>query len=357
MKRPLILAVMAGFAATLAALVVYLALRQREAELRRALYNTVEIAVAVRPLPLGTRIEPGTLKMARWPRDLLPEGAVTDPQTVMNSVLNDSLLQNEPILTGKLYSGGKAGAVMPLLIPSGMRAMAVPVDEVADLAGFILPHVRVDVLVALSRPGEGNSQRSVSKVVLQNVEVLAVAQELEGTSSEPKIAKVVTLLVTPDDAERLALASREGTVRLAMRNYTDDKIVRTNGADIEAMLQDYGGLAPAPIPIAQVQGLSAPRPRALIAPVQVEIVRDGNKRELISFVKDAVVHRVSQGASAGPSSMPQLPPERPALSSPYGPSPTETGGSSAEEGPWGTGGASLGAGTSSMGYGATTSAP
>jgi hypothetical protein len=174
---------------------------------------------------------------------------------------------------------------MPLLIPFGMRAVSVPVDEVSDVAGFVLPHTRVDVLVA-TQSGEGGGDKAFSKVILQNVEVLAVAQEVEQKKDEPEIVKVVTLLVTPQESERLALASHSGTLRLAMRNYNDNKIVLTSGSDVAQMLRAYS-LAP-DVPVMAVQ----PEPRHVtVAPhrstVDIEILRNGKSSESVSFVNEA----------------------------------------------------------------------
>src|SRR5260370_16864949 len=122
----------------------------------------------------------------------------------------------------------------PLLIPAGMRSMSVPVDEVSDIAGFVLPGAHVDILVAISDKSTGGAP--FSKIVLQNVEVLAVAQEIEEAKDEPKVVKVVTVLVTPEEAERLSLASHDGTLRLALRNYKDKKILMTNASNLVTLL-------------------------------------------------------------------------------------------------------------------------
>jgi hypothetical protein len=183
--------------------------------------------------------------------------------------------------------GGKASGVMPLLIPSGMRAMSVPVDEVADVAGFVAPHTRVDVLVAVSATGPADT--SFSRIVLQNIEVVAVAQEIEHVKDEPQVVKVVTLLVTPVDAEKLALASREGTLRLAMRNYGDSKIIATSGIALGTLM--HSGAATMPVMEQQpaiAAGVSA-RPAHLNAdgrtPFRVEVMRDGKSSEAISFLR------------------------------------------------------------------------
>jgi len=271
----------------LASVMVYSALKRREAEVQSAMAHNVQVVVAAYDLPLGTKIDLGEVKTTRWSADSIPDGAYTDPNQVIGSYVKNSLVANEPIVQSKLFTGDKTAGVMPLLIPFGMRAVSVPVDEVSDVAGFVLPHTRVDVLVA-TEEGGGGADKAFSKVVLQNVEVLAVAQEVEEKKDEPTIVKVVTLLVTPQEAERLALASHAGTLRLAMRNYNDNKIVLTSGTDVSQMLRAYS-LAP-DVPVMAVQ--PAPR-RVMVAaphrarPVEIEILRNGKSSESVSFVNEA----------------------------------------------------------------------
>jgi pilus assembly protein CpaB len=287
MRRPMVFVLLAGLAAMLASVMVYSALKRREAELQNAMSHNVEVVVAAYDLPLGTKVDLGEVKLARWSADSLPEGAYTDPKQVIGSYVKNSLVANEPIVQAKLFTGDKTAGVMPLLIPFGMRAVSVPVDEVSDVAGFVLPHTRVDVLVATQGEGTGSGDKAFSKVILQNVEVLAVAQEVEQKKDEPQIVKVVTLLVTPQESERLALASHSGTLRLAMRNYNDNKIVLTSGSDVAQMLRAYS-LAP-DVPVMAVQ----PEPRHVaVAPhrpkaVEIEILRNGKSSESVSFVNEA----------------------------------------------------------------------
>src|ERR1700720_3240933 len=274
MRRPMVFVLLAGLAAMLASVMVYSALKRREADVQRAMAHNVQVVVASMDLPLGSRIELGEVKMARWSADSVPEGSYTDPKQVIGSYVKNSLVANEPIVQAKLFTGDKTAGVMPLLIPFGMRAVSVPVDEVSDIAGFVLPHTRVDVLVATQGEGSGAGDKAFSKVILQNVEVLAVAQEVEQKKDEPQIVKVVTLLVTPQESERLALASHSGTLRLAMRNYNDNKIVLTSGSDVAQMLRAYS-LAP-DVPVMAVQ--PEPRHVAVAVPhrrkaVEIEILR------------------------------------------------------------------------------------
>jgi len=284
MRRPIVFVLLAGLAAMLASVMVYSALKRREADVERAMAHNVEVVVAAYDLPLGSRIEPGEVKMARWSADSIPDGSYTDPKQVIGSYVKNSLVANEPIVQAKLFTGDKTAGVMPLLIPFGMRAVSVPVDEVSDIAGFVLPHTRVDVLVALDT-GSGE-QKAFSKVVLQNVEVLAVAQEVEQKKDEPTVVKVVTLLVSPQESERLALASRAGSLRLAMRNYNDNKIVLTNGSDIAQMLRAYSLAPDVPVMAAQPEHHGIPQPRRAKA-IEVEILRNGKSSESVSFVNEA----------------------------------------------------------------------
>ncbi len=292
MRRSMMFMMLAGVAALVAALVVYSALKKREREVQEAMAQSVNIVVAAHDLHIGSRLDPTAVKLARWSRDSVPPGAFTDTMAVVNKFVKTPFVENEPIVGDRLFTGAKTAGVMPLLIPGGMRAMSVPVDEVSDIAGFVLPGSHVDILVALQDTSTGG--QSFSKIVLQNVEVLAVAQEIEESKDEPKVVKVVTVLVTPEEAERLALAGREGTLRLALRNYEDKKIVMTTGANVPALLR--GGNAP-PLIEHQVVAAHVPvgprRPEA----VKVEILRDGHSSESVSFV-----HGRSAQNTSGPDS-------------------------------------------------------
>jgi pilus assembly protein CpaB len=319
MKRPIIFVFLAGIGAILAAVVVFSALRNRESEVQRAMAHTVELVVAARDIPLGAKVLPDAVKLVRWARDSVPQGAFTDPQAVAGSFAKNQFVANEPIVASKLFMGEKTSGVMPLLIPAGMRAMSVPVDEVADIAGFVAPHTHVDILVAIS--GNNPSESSFSRIVLQNIEVLAVAQEIEHEKDEPVVVKVVTLLVIPSDAEKLALASREGTLRLAMRNYSDSKIISTNGIALGDLMHNGG----ATMPVMQPQPVVGARPAHLNAdgrtPLRVEIMRDGKSSEAISFLNSGRIRR----ATAPPrDDAPAVWPPPPAPAAEHAPNSIET---------------------------------
>ncbi len=279
MRRSLLFMMLAGVAALVAALVVYSALKKREEEVQRAMAQSVNIVVAAHDLHIGTQLDPTAVKVARWSRDSMPPGAFTDIAAVTGKYVKTSFVENEPIVADRLFSGVKTAGMLPLLIPAGMRAMSVPVDEVSDIAGFVLPGAHVDILVSIT--DKSTNSEPFTKIVLQNVEVLAVAQEIEEAKDEPKVVKVITVLVTPEEAERLSLASHDGTLRLALRNYEDKKVVMTSGSNVSSMLR--GGAAP---PVMEHQAVAAPVPHVRSRPkaVQVEILRDGSKSESISFV-------------------------------------------------------------------------
>jgi pilus assembly protein CpaB len=283
MRRPTIFLMLAVVAAFLAAVVVFSALKSREAQIRNATAQSVNLVVAARDIPIGSKIEPDALRLVRWSRESEPEGAFTDPAAVVGSYAESSFVGGEPIVKKKLFNAEETSGVMPLIIPPGMRAMSVPVDEVSDIAGFIQPRTRVDVLVAVS--GNGPDEKPFSKIVLQDIEVLAIAQQVEQAGDKPQIVKVVTLLVTPHEAEKLGLASREGTLRLAMRNYTDNRRVATPGSDIADLL----GWTDARPGLNSQTAIAARRvPGVHGTPAfSIEIMRDGKSSETVSFVSGA----------------------------------------------------------------------
>ena len=275
MRRPIIFVLLAGFAALVAAMVVYSALRKREAEVQQAKLQSVEIVVAAHALGIGTKLDASSVRSVRWSRDSMPPGAFTDPSAVINKYTKTSFVENQPIVADWLFSGDKNAGVLPLLIPTGMRALSVPVDEVSDIAGFVLPHAHVDVLVTVS-----NGEKPLSKIVLQDVEVLAIAQDIEQVNDKPQPVHVVTMLVTPDQAERLTLASGQGGLRLALRNYDDKNMVATNGITVAQLL----GAQAAPV-AAPEQHVVFAAPRRRPQPVRVEVMRNGTSSEAVTFVR------------------------------------------------------------------------
>ena len=189
-----------------------------------------KIVVAGVDMPLASKIKPEELKLVDWPADHLPAGAVRDPKELVDRILLSRALAGQPVLIGML-AAKNAGNGLAALIPPNMRAMAVRVDDVVGVAGFIHPDDRVDVLVTLGALHPGAAP--TTKIFMQNVKVLAVGQEVEANDQarmHANPATVATLLVSPQDSERLALASTQGRLLLTLRSWTDSQAVNTEGA-------------------------------------------------------------------------------------------------------------------------------
>src|SRR3569833_3668836 len=214
-----------------------------------------KIVVAASDLPMASRLTAEHLKLVDWPVSALPPGAIKDTKDVIDHVLTSHLIAGEPIRAPQL-AAKDAGNGLAALIPQHMRAMAVRVDDVVGVAGFIPPDDRVDVIVTL-RPPKPADAESTSKVVLQNVKVLAVGKEIEVADQNRRQANpaaVATLLVSPEQAEKLALAASEGRLILTLRSWTDGAAVDTSGMNPSALLAEPGAAALAPIPVPVVAG-------------------------------------------------------------------------------------------------------
>lgn len=216
---------------------------------------TQPVVVAVRDIPEGAAIDRMALQLDEWPAAAVPVGAYTSLDSVVGRVVRVPVFPGEPIVPGRLAPVG-TGPGLELKIPPGQRAMAVRIDDVAGISGLLQPNSRVDVLVTLADPGGG---KQVSKVFMENMRVLSVGTEIQrDASGKPKHATTVTLGVTPDEAERLAVAMREGSIQLVLRGYGDPDEVRTAGATSTDVLRQLGSSAPAPAPVRR----TVPRPRA-----------------------------------------------------------------------------------------------
>src|SRR5688572_10073341 len=174
---------------------------------------TQPVVVAKADLQLGTAIKKEDLDVVHFPEGTAPAGTFSQPAEILGRGLIVPVVKNEPILAAKLASK-EAGAGLPPVIPEGMRAVSVRVNEVVGVAGYVLPGNRVDV-VATASPTDSRSD-TTSKVVLSNVQVLTAGTRIERDGDQSKAVQVtvVTLLVSPEQAERLALASTEGKIQL-----------------------------------------------------------------------------------------------------------------------------------------------
>jgi pilus assembly protein CpaB len=190
------------------------------------------IAVAATDINLGQRLTPEMVKLAEWPADSVPKGAFTDPAKLAGRVLKSSLLAGEPVSEAKLAPAGTLGG-LSALITEGKRAITVRVNDVIGVAGFTLPGNYVDIIVSTQKdPGPETNAReqSISKIVLERILVLAVAQEVNRDETKPRVVNAVTLEVTPEQAEKLDLARSVGTLSLALRNQVDPQSAQTEGA-------------------------------------------------------------------------------------------------------------------------------
>lgn len=283
--------VFAFFALALSGLVAYYAYRMLSNRLAPPTEETVQIVVASEKLILGNRVTDQQLRVVEWPKATLPEGHFSDPTLIVGRGVIVPMSANEPILDSKL-APKEAGAGLGSVIPEGMRAVAVRVNDVISVAGFVVPGTHVDVMI-IGTPAPGS--QPTSKIFLENVQSLSAGQNVErDVNGKPQSSQVVTMLVTPEDAQKLALAG-DARIQLALRNPIDMAVENPKGVQTASL---YGTSsvatppeAPRPRPrLAMVR--STPRPQPVVAPpvnaepavrsVTVEIIR-GDKRETATF--------------------------------------------------------------------------
>ena len=250
------------------------------------------IVVASVNIGMAETITSQHVRLVAWPKASIPSGAVRSLAEAEGRVVRGSIVAGEPLLDGKLAPqlSGKGG-LMPMLVPEGLRGITIKVDDATRESGFVLPNSRVDVLVSMPRrPG---SQERMSKVILQDIGVLAAGQTVELRDNKPVTVTTVTLALAPDQAEKIALAQTEGKLMLAMRNLRDNKVVETRGVTAATLLTDSS----APV----TPSAKAPRPRivsAPLAPPKVEtyaitVLRGGKAAEQV-FVRDVTREWVEQ---------------------------------------------------------------
>ncbi len=238
----------------------------------------VQVIVAADDLQVGARVEEHDIKVITIPAADLPAGAPRKRSEVVGHGVIIPISKGEFILSNKL-AGENAGAGLPSLIPPGMRAVSVRVNEVVSVAGFVTPGTRVDVLLT-GTPGAGSEQETTT--VLQNVAVLAAGHTLERTATgEAQNTPVITLLVSPDDAQRLTLASSEGHIQLALRNPLDTLAQEVPSSGARSL---YKGM-PAAAPVVRTAVRRAPAPeKAAPAPtpagVSIEVYQGDKKQEV-----------------------------------------------------------------------------
>ncbi len=206
------------------------------------------MVVAKVEIPVGERLIAEHLTVAQFPRNVTPEGSFSGiDQKLIGRVVVTRIAVREPVIESRLAPIGSA-AGLSSVIPEGYRAMTVKVDDVVGVSGFIMPGTLVDIVVVMDPPS-GSTQEKVSKIVLQNIKVLASGQNIDNPKNdrEAQRVKAVTLQVTPEQAEKLALATSEGKLQLVMRNSVDQGDETTPGANKRTLLAGEGAM-PVPEP-------------------------------------------------------------------------------------------------------------
>lgn len=253
----------------------YLALvyvSEEPASLMAAEPKGTQVVVASRDLPTGHLVTREDLSVIEWPSRNVPEGFYAQPGEVIGRGVIFTVRRNEPLLASKL-ADKEGGGGLSIAIPEGKRAVSVEVDEVVGVAGFVLPGTRVDVLATVMP--NTNRTETTTKIILQNIQVLTADQSYqENPAGEPELVTVVTLLVTPDDAEALTLASTEGRIQLALRNMLDVDSVSTGGVRIEGLVRGGGQRS--------TGTASGARTSVAPEPTIVETYKGGN-RTLVKF--------------------------------------------------------------------------
>ena len=276
-NRHLVVLVVAVITATVASVGVYRAVERmpvREVELAHQ-----SVVVAARALPMGTQLTARDVKVVAWPAKSPVSGAFSATSDVVNRALIASVLENEPLVPAKL-APREGGAGLPSAIPRGMRAISVKVNDVIGVAGFVEPGSRVDLMVTIRR-----REDSVTRTVASNVQVMTAGtrQDQQKSASDTKNATsaVVTLMVTPGDAERIALAQTEGQIMLVLRNPLDGDSTATPGVQTAGLLGQPEPAAAPVKPVAPRRIAKAPEPEAPAPPPvrTIEAIRAAKRTE------------------------------------------------------------------------------
>lgn len=257
--------------AFLASYYVYRQIQRSQSGAAQAV-KQVSVVVASGPLKMGQPLAAGDLTLVDWPAGKQPAGSFSRVEDCVGRALIVPLVPNEVVLDQEL-ANRNAGSGLPVSIPEGMRAVSVGVDDVVAVAGFVTPGTIVDVLVTGTTPGG-----PITRTILEHVRVLAVGQQLQTENGKPQTAPVVTMLVSPEDGQKLTLAAAEGKIHLALRNtvdMADTKIPPIYSSTI------FQGAAP-PVHAAPRAVVAKPAPPAPPPPYNVQVIR-GDKVETQSF--------------------------------------------------------------------------
>ena len=279
-KRLLVILLCAFLVASACSFLVYRLVGKR---LGSARPSATKVVVAATDIKLGSVLRETDLATSEISGNL-PKGAITDPKVAVGRGVIASLSQNEPILESRLAAAGSGGGLAATISP-GMRACAIKVDDVVGVAGFVTPGMRVDVLISGNPPGTPNPNDGPKvKTLLQNIEVLSAGTDIQkDEEGKPKPVQVVNLLVTPEQAENLSLASNQTHIQLVLRNPLDTEIGTPPGSMMANLFSEKGSAPPPPVKVAS----SPARPRVAPAPasrVYLVQVYNGSKKTEEKFV-------------------------------------------------------------------------
>ncbi|MES2153067.1 MAG: Flp pilus assembly protein CpaB [Pseudomonadota bacterium] len=267
--------VMMGLALILALGAVVVAARWINGQAANA---TNKVAVAQTDISLGARISADMVKMVDWPASAMPPGAMVDPKLLEGRVARTTIQHGETFMEAKLAPPGTLGG-LSAVVAEGKRAMTVRVNDVVGVAGFALPGNFVDILVNTQeerkRSAENAKDPSISKIVLERILVLAVAQESGRDDTKPKVVNAVTLELTPEQVEKLDLARSVGTLSLVLRNQIDPQTASTEGATKTSLLDLKTAVAAPPVQPAVLRRAARPVPMPAPAPAveRVELIK------------------------------------------------------------------------------------
>jgi pilus assembly protein CpaB len=252
---------------------------------RAADVAAVKVVVAARDIEIGTALTPPMLELVDWPRQSVPPGAFNNIEALLEKpgqnparVVRLSLQRGEPVLETKLAAvGAKAG--LAAIVSEGKRAMTVSVNEIVGVAGFALPGNYVDILLNTQDENVKTADRYISKIVLEHVLVLAIAQTAKRDETTPRVVSAVTLEVTPAEAEKIDLARSVGTLTLVLRNQMDVKAAETEGARKPALLGHVAQPQAETKPTGAAKPPHRPRPAPAIKPAgeRIEVIRGVNR--------------------------------------------------------------------------------
>jgi pilus assembly protein CpaB len=231
-KPVIIVGILAIVIAAVAAYFLYNYLKTQEEKVKQAV-AVEKVVAASENIPIGTTINDKLLKIVDWPKANLPPGTFQTTEQVAGRIALQSFSPGDPIVESKLVPKEAPAGILSFKIPEGHRAITVGVDQVAGVAGFINPGNLVDVVITTTPPG---AKLALSKIVLQNVPILAIGQIVDQKEGKPVLVPTVTMDVTPEDAEKLAIAGAQGRLQLVLRRIGDKEEVKTVGATILKVL-------------------------------------------------------------------------------------------------------------------------